>query len=685
MFRPGARTRATRGWRRIAMITAVLLLAPTAAVTASTTALAAGEAAGGTTAGAAVPLPVASLDSSVDVTNAGSSSTGSRNAGVQPYWNNTTWFSYTPAETVRVYIRATSLSPGGWDNTLEVWTAAGTLVAQNDDSYSLDAAVTVTLTAGVDYRIALGAFQPMYKGTARLTFATRVPSPPRDVQATPGDASVAVSWTEPEDLAGGVTSYEILCTPEGGTESLCMSVSGTPPMTSAVVSGLDNGVSYGIRVTASNVIGPSDPAAAPSSGGTVPRAVSAVALGTSVASPASGEPFDVTASVTAGGSPVDGGTVDLTVAGTVHAGLPVVDGVATVTGVQRPAGTTALAATFSGTESVAGSSASSSVEVVKAGQTVTIDSPGTDLTYGGTPVQLVGRSSADLPLTFAASGACTVSDGYLQLTGVGGCEIVATQAGDSETEPASASIQVTVGKRAQHLTLPGLTGLTVGFAPIPVADVSDVGLPVTVTATGACRLVDGAVVGTRAGECELVATAEGDEVTLPATATVSGTIAAVPTAPTVPTPAPSVPATVQAEIGRGLGAVAQGTPVSATGTGLLPGSELVLEVHSTPQVIGTATVGADGTATVTGLLPAGLEAGDHRLIAVGTALDGSRAEFVIPFTLAADGTFARIADQSLPALAVTGSEVGSAVGLSVLWLVAGAGMVLVARRRLARR
>jgi hypothetical protein len=663
--------RTSRRWRRTAMLAAALLLAPVGIVAVPGAAVAAVGTAGGTTAATAVPLPVADLDSSFVATNVGSSSTGTHSA-TQPFWNNTTWYSYTPTETVRVYIRATSIDPEGWDNTLEVWTASGMLVEQNDDSYDLDSAVTVTLSAGTSYRIAMGAYQSGGKGTATITFSTRVPSPPRDVQAVPGDGSVAVSWTEPEDLAGGVTSYEILCTPAGGTESQCGTVSGTPPQTSTVVGGLQNGVSYTIRVTASNMIGPSEPSAAPSAGGAVPQGSSSIGFETSVATPVSGEAFDLTATVSSDGSPVDGGTVDLTVGGTTYTGVPVVGGRATVTGVRLGAGTSTVSATFSGSAAVAGSSGSSSVDVIKREQTVTIDAVGAGLTYAATPVRLVGRSSVGLPVTFAGSGACTVVDGFLQLVGVGDCEIVATQAGDSETEPATASTHVTVGKRSQHLTLTPLVGLTFGFAPVAVTGVSDAGLPVTVTASGACLLVDGALVGVGAGECVLVATAEGDELTLPATATTSGQIA-------------GVPSSVQATISRGLGELATGTPVSATGTGLLPGTELVLEVHSTPQVIGTVTVGLDGTATVTGLLPAGLEAGDHQLVAVGTALDGSRAEFVIPFTLAADGTFQRIADRALAELAVTGLDAGDAAALGLLWLVAGAGLVLVARRRLARR
>lgn len=706
---------------------------------------------GGTSSSSPVALPISDFDSAFEASNG--HVTSGRGSG--QYWNNVAWYSVIPTEDVRVFIRATSISPVRWDNTLEVWQNGGAMIAQNDDFYSLDASVTVNLVAGTSYLIGLGGWSSGSRGTATLTFASRVPGPPTGVQATRGDARATVSWAAPADAAGGVTRYTVLCTPEGGDEFVCGSTTGTPPATSTTVTGLDNGASYSIRVTASNVIGesvPSDP-----TGSIVPKQSSTISITTDPVAPASGRPFDVVATVTTGGLPATSGTVVLAVGGEAGAALPVVDGRAVLSGTTRPVGTFALAADYSGTTVIAEATASASITVAKRSQTVTLEPVGDGLAYGGAAVPLTATASSGLPVDLTAAGACTVSEGTLQLTGVGTCEITASQAGDDQTFPADATQTVEVGKRgqtvalaplpalvygqapvtlvaessaglpvtltaggactvdgdalsvigvgacevtasqagdaltspaasvvrtgtvakrAQVITLTTLPSMTFGFAPIRITATSDLGLPVTVTATGACLLVDGELTAVGVGECVVQAHADGDDVSLPGSATSSGTVM-------------GVPSQVEAELDRDLGARAAGATVSARGTGLLPGSELVLEVHSTPQVIGSAVVGADGTAVVTGVLPEGLEAGAHELVAVGTALDGSRAEFVLPFTLATDGTITRIQDRVLPVaapvLASTGSEPGVVGLLAVLWMAVGTGLVVLRRRSMAAR
>ncbi|MGN8244687.1 fibronectin type III domain-containing protein [Cellulomonas soli] len=726
-------------WRAVgALAVTVLALVMGSPVPASATA----ATAGGATRGEVVPLPVADLDSSFVATNEGVTAA----AGTTGTWNNVTWFSYTPAQAVRVFIRATSISPAGWDNTLEVWTG-GSLVAHNDDFYGLDASLTVNLQAGTTYQIGMGGYRSTSRGSATLTFATRVPTPPLDVQATFGDASADVSWSAPADVAGGVTSYTVLCTPEGGEETVCGSTSGTPPQQSRHVTGLTNGVSYTFRVTASNVIGASDPSAPVTS--IVPKAVSTTVITTDPVTPVSGQPYDVRVTVGAGGAAATG-TVDVTVGGVVHAGLALVDGVATVEDRTDPVGTVSLAASYGGTNVIDGSSASGSVSIAKRPQTVTFDALPTGLAYAGTPTVLHASASSELPVTFAASGACAVSDGSLHLTGVGPCEVTATQVGDSQTESAQATQTVDVARRGQAVTFGALPALVYGQSPVALVGSSSVGLPVTFSAEGSCTVTDGLLAVTGVGPCTVTATQAGDELTGPAssvvrtgaiakrsqtvtiaplavpvfggeastvdarsefglpvtfsvagaclvddtgrltavgtglcvvTASAAGDEVTLPAEATASITAIGPDSEVEATLDRQLGELAEGAPVSARGTGLLPGTVLTLEVHSTPQVIGTAIVGADGTAVVTGVLPAGLEGGAHRLIAVGTALDGAPAQFVLPFQLAEDGTILRIEERTL-ALAATGADGVGAVGvMAAAWVLLGAGLLVLRRRR----
>ena len=95
---------------------------------------------GGATSATAVPIPLPAdnIEGSFVASNVGISSAATRSTTTQPYWNNVAWYSYTPSVTQTVYIRVSAISPEGWDNTIEVWTAAGSLIAQRDDSYGLE-------------------------------------------------------------------------------------------------------------------------------------------------------------------------------------------------------------------------------------------------------------------------------------------------------------------------------------------------------------------------------------------------------------------------------------------------------------------------------------------------------------------------------------------------------------------
>ena len=82
-----------------------------------------------------------------------------------------------------------------------------------------------------------------------------VPSAPVAPAASPGDATVTLSWTAPSGNGSAITGYAVAPTPSGGT----CSVAGT----SAVCSGLTNGTSYTFTVAARNAVGTSA-ASAPS-------------------------------------------------------------------------------------------------------------------------------------------------------------------------------------------------------------------------------------------------------------------------------------------------------------------------------------------------------------------------------------------------------------------------------------
>ena len=62
--------------------------------------------------------------------------------------------------------------------------------------------------------------------------------------------------------------------------------------------------------------------------------------------------------------------------------------------------------------------------------------PLSDRTYGEPDVTLAARATSELPVSFSAAGACSVSGTTVHITSVGSCTITATQAGDDTYAPA---------------------------------------------------------------------------------------------------------------------------------------------------------------------------------------------------------------------------------------------------------
>jgi hypothetical protein len=105
------------------------------------------------------------------------------------------------------------------------------------------------------------------------------------VTATAGNAAASVNWTAPPNGGSGITKYTV--TPFiGSTAQSSTAVLGSPPPTSANISGLSNGTTYTFTVTATNAVGTGPPSTA--SNAVTPSSVPLSLDGPPIASDGSG-------------------------------------------------------------------------------------------------------------------------------------------------------------------------------------------------------------------------------------------------------------------------------------------------------------------------------------------------------------------------------------------------------------
>lgn len=111
---------------------------------------------------------------------------------------------------------------------------------------------------------ALGALLAGLVGIAPVALAATntAPSAPTGLSATPGDTSVALSWTTPSNNGGSaITGYNVYEGTSAGAEDYSTAVNGSTLITTTTytVTALNNASKYYFTVEAVNAIGPSSP------------------------------------------------------------------------------------------------------------------------------------------------------------------------------------------------------------------------------------------------------------------------------------------------------------------------------------------------------------------------------------------------------------------------------------------
>jgi hypothetical protein len=90
--------------------------------------------------------------------------------------------------------------------------------------------------------------------------------------------------------------------------------------------------------------------------------------------------------------------------------------------------------------------------ILKANQTISFG-PLLQKRFGDPPFTISATASSDLPVSFSASGACTISGRTVTLTGPNGCTIRASQSGNANFNPAPEVVQSLNAKRSTFLPM----------------------------------------------------------------------------------------------------------------------------------------------------------------------------------------------------------------------------------------
>ncbi|MEY2444328.1 MAG: hypothetical protein QOE00_908, partial [Ilumatobacteraceae bacterium] len=242
-------------------------------------------------------------------------------------------------------------------------------------------------------------------------------------------------------------------------------------------------------------------------------------------------------------------------------------------------------------------------------QTITVEGLH-DTALDSGPLVLPSVTAGNLPLTYTAgpTTVCTVAGTTVSLHGLGLCTITADQAGDAGHLPATATGTFVVTAIVQSITISGLVDVSIDASPLSLAANTPGGLPLDYTSAPpeVCTVNGTVLTLVNEGLCTISATQAGDDTHTSASATASFVVK-----PTM------LHLSLQLEAGE----VVADASIVVTGDGLMPNSEVRVELHSTPVLLGTATTDAGGAFHVSVRMPPEVPAGTHHIVAIGIAPD----------------------------------------------------------------
>ncbi len=150
-------------------------------------------------------------------------------------------------------------------------------------------------------------------------------------------------------------------------------------------------------------------------------------------------------------------------------------------------------------------------------QTITFN-PLANKVVGDPPFIIAATASSGLPVSFSASGVCSVNANTVTLSGISGaCTITATQAGDATYAPAPSVDQSFTVLLTQTITFAPLADKRPNDPPFAITATASSGLPVSFSAGGVCSVNANTVtLSGISGACTITATQAGDATYAPA-------------------------------------------------------------------------------------------------------------------------------------------------------------------------
>jgi hypothetical protein len=149
----------------------------------------------------------------------------------------------------------------------------------------------------------------------------------------------------------------------------------------------------------------------------------------------------------------------------------------------------------------------------KEDQTITFG-PLSNKTFGDPDFTVSASASSGLPVSFAASGSCSVNGSTVHITGAGSCTVTASQGGDANFNAAPDVAQsFQIARANQTITFSPLGDRRFGSLDFPVSRIASAssGLGLTYTASGSCTIVNGDTLHiTAVGTCSVTASQDGD-------------------------------------------------------------------------------------------------------------------------------------------------------------------------------